>query len=219
MHVLQEEPQSPAGLAMNRQGSSGEGRMKILDTRVQARKAGASVQEILEERARALARAPAQEEEEKEGLDLLTFRLGEECYGVDILLVQEVLPLAKESWTRIPCTPDFVVGAMNLRGRICSVLDVGRLLGLAAREPSDKAHVLMVLAEPEQQGGEPSAVGILADGLPRVRRVTAGEVKSPPESKRGRGTEYVRGFTGDLLIILDLRRLLSDPRIIVDEEP
>lgn len=175
-----------------------------------------SVQEILEQRARALALAPMKEEEE--GLELVTFRRGEERYGVDISLLQEILPFEKETWTRIPCTPDFVVGAINLRGRICSVLDVGRLLGLPPRQPSDKAHVLMIRVEGERKGEETSEVGILADDLPQVRRVAAAEVEPPPESRREQGKEYVRGITGGLLIILDLRRLLADPRIVVDEE-
>jgi len=175
------------------------------------------VQEILRERARALARAP-EEGKDEEGLELITFRLGEERYGVAMPLIQEILPLERDTWTRIPCTPDFVLGAMNLRGRICTVLDVGRLLGLPAREPSDTAHVLVTRVEEGQEGEGPSEVGILADDLPRVRRVAAGEVEAPPERSGARGKEYVRGITGDLLIVLDLERLLTDPRIVVDEK-
>ena len=88
---------------------------------------------ILEERARALARLPAKEEVEGGTLHLVTFPLGEERYGVEITLVQEIQSLESQAWTRVPCTPHFIFGAVNIRGRIYSVMDIARFLGLPSR--------------------------------------------------------------------------------------
>jgi purine-binding chemotaxis protein CheW len=173
--------------------------------------------EVLERRAQALARLPEREVRKDETLHLVAFRLGEERYAVPITLVQEVHPLDPGSWCRVPCTPAFIVGAVNIRGRIYSVMDVGRFLGLSSRAMSETPHVLLV------QGGNLDnrgalALGVLADDVPRVARVPLTELTSSSVSIPTRAQDFVRGVSEDMLIILHLERLLSDPEIIVYEE-
>ncbi len=176
-----------------------------------------SEMEILERRARVLARLPTEEAAEGETLHLLTFPLGEERYGVDIALVQEVQPLESQTWSLVPCTSDFIVGAVNIRGRIYSVMDMARFLGLPQRPPSEAAHVLLVQGGVQgDEGG--MELGILADDVPQVITVSLAEVQPSSATVSTQAQEYVRGVTDDMLIILDLERLLSDPRIIVHEE-
>ena len=176
-----------------------------------------SEMEILEKRARALARVPAGEEVEEEILHLVTFFLGDECYGVEIDLVQEVQPLQRGTWSRVPCTPDFIVGAVNIRGRIYSVMDVARFLGLPPRPLSETSHVLLVRGG-GQEGEAEMELCILADDAPQVARVSLTQVHPSTDTISSRAQEYVRGVTGEMLIILDLERLLSEPRIIVHKE-
>jgi purine-binding chemotaxis protein CheW len=168
--------------------------------------------EVLERRAKALARPPTEEAAESETLHVVAFPLGEERYGIEVTMVQEVQPLEPHIWSRVPCTPHFIVGAVNIRGRVYSVMDAGRFLGLPSRSLSETGHVLLV------RGEEGMELGILADDIPQVARVPLAEVQPASATVSSRAQEYVRGVTNDMLIILNLPRLLSDPGIIVHEE-
>jgi purine-binding chemotaxis protein CheW len=175
-----------------------------------------SEMDILEERARALARRPAAEIAADEALHLITFRLGSEFYAVEIALVQEAQPLQRQNWSPVPCAPDFIIGAVKLRGRIYSVMDIGRFLGLPVRPLSDTAHILLVGGD--NQGGEPEMeLTILADSRPTAINIPRAEVHPPVATISLRGQKYVRGVTNEMLVILDLSRLLADDSIIVDE--
>ena len=174
-------------------------------------------QSELERRARALARLPTEVEVESETLHLVTFSLGEERYGVEITLVEGIQPLQSQTWAHVPCTPGFIVGAVNIRGRIYSVMDVGRFLGLPPRPLSETAHVLLVRNGSQGATGE-MELGILADDLPQVANIPLTEVQPPSATISNQAQKYVQGVTADMLIILHLERLLSDPAIIVDEE-
>jgi len=174
-------------------------------------------QSELERRARALARLPTEVEAKSETLHLVTFSLGEERYGVEITLVEGIQPLQSQTWAHVPCTPGFIVGAVNIRGRIYSVMDVGRFLGLPPRPLSETAHVLLVRNGSQGATGE-MELGILADDLPQVANIPLTEVQPPSATISNQAQKYVQGVTADMLIILHLERLLSDPAIIVDEE-
>ena len=174
-------------------------------------------QRTLEERARSLAHPPAEEEVEGETLRLVAFSLKEERYGVEITLVHEIQPLDSRTWSRVPCTPGFIVGAVNIRGRIYSVMDIGRFLGLPSRPLSETAHVLLVRGG-DREVEEGMELSILADDLPQVVNVPLAEVQPPSATISNQAQKYVRGVTADMLIILDLERLLSEPGIRVHEE-
>jgi purine-binding chemotaxis protein CheW len=169
----------------------------------------------LARRARALARPPVEEAAEGETLHLAAFPLGEERYAVEISQVQEVRPLEPQTWSRVPCAPDFIVGAVNVRGRICSVMDVARFMGLPPRPLSETVHILLVRGEGAEGEME---LAILTDDLPQAVVVSLSEMQPPPPTISGQVHAYVRGVTDDMLVILDLERLLSGPRIIVHQE-
>ena len=120
------------------------------------------------------------------------------------------------AWSRVPSTPDFIVGAVNIRGRIYSVMDVARFLGLPSRPVTENTHVLLV------QGGDGETddemeLCILADDLPKVANIPVTEMQ-PRQTVSDQTQEYVRGVTADMLVILDLGRLLRDPGIVVNEK-
>jgi purine-binding chemotaxis protein CheW len=175
----------------------------------------------LQRRARALARPPAEDAADAETLHLVSFRLGEERFGVDISRVREIRPLAPLTWSRVPCTPDFIVGAVNVRGRIYSVMDVARFMGLPSRALSEVAHVLLVRGEADAAHGSgvdgEMELGILADDVPRATVVPLSRIQPPP-SVSGAAQPHVRGVTEDMCVVLDLESLLADPAIVVCEE-
>ncbi len=171
----------------------------------------------LERRARALAHLLIEDEVGGETLHLVTFSLGEERYGVEITLVQVIQPLESQTWSLVPCTPAFIVGAVNVRGRIYSVMDIARFLALPPRPLSETAHVLLVRNGDRGAEGE-MELGILTDDLPQVINVPLAEVQPASATISPQAQKYVRGVTADMLVILDLERLLSDPAIIVRQE-
>jgi purine-binding chemotaxis protein CheW len=140
---------------------------------------------------------------------LLEFRLAQERYAVESRYVQEVHPL--KDLTPLPCTPPFVVGVVNVRGRIVSVLDLKKILELPEKGLTDLHRVILVR-------GEDFEVGILADVIVGVRFVLENTLQPSLPTLTGLRAEYLKGVTAERLIILDLKRILADPKIIVNDE-
>jgi purine-binding chemotaxis protein CheW len=163
---------------------------------------------LLRERASLLAREPAAEET-GERFEVVEFLLGRERYGIETSYIREVCPLREV--TPLPGTPPFVLGIMNLRGEILSVLDIRTFFGLGrpAGSPLDKVIVLR---------GAAMEFGILADEVIGVRTVPALEVQGSLATLTGIRADYLKGVTGDHLVLLDAGKLLSDRRIVVHEE-
>jgi purine-binding chemotaxis protein CheW len=165
------------------------------------------MQAILEERARALARVT--EVEGGEGMQLVVFTLANETYGIPTNYVREVQPLQHIS--PVPCTPNFVVGVVNIRGSIYSVIDIRQFFGVPKQEITDLTKVVLVNAAGLD-------VGILADDVSGEMSVPQAEIKPPLAAQATVKEEYVQGVTQDMLIILNLEALMGDERLIVHEE-
>jgi purine-binding chemotaxis protein CheW len=165
------------------------------------------VRSILDERARALAKVSVAETGET--MQLVVFALASETYGLASDYVREVQPLRNA--TPVPCTPSFVVGVINIRGAIYSVIDIREFFGVAKQEITEMTKVILVKAA----GLE---VGIMADDVIGAKSVPLGEVKPPLDAHGGGKDEFIQGVTRDMLIILNLEAILRDERIIVHEE-
>lgn len=165
------------------------------------------VQAILEERARALAKVA--ETKTGETLRVVIFSLSNETYGISTDYVREVQPLREIS--PVPCTPGFVVGVINIRGSIYSVIDIRDFLGVPKQEITDLTKVILV----DAAGLE---VGILADDVSGEMSVPLAEIKPSLATHGGIKEEYTQGVTKDMLIVLNLEALMHDERIIVHEE-
>jgi len=139
----------------------------------------------------------------------VVFKLASETYGIPTEYVREVQPLQKIS--PVPCVPKFVIGIINIRGAIYSVIDVRRFLGAPPHERTAKTKVLLV-------SGAGLDVGILADDVLGEISIPQAEIKSPLATRAGLKEEYIEGVTRDMLSILNLEALLSDESIIVHEE-
>ena len=140
---------------------------------------------------------------------MLEFRLAQERYAVESRYVQEVHPL--KELTPLPCTPPFVVGIVNVRGRIVPVLDLKRFLDLPEKGLTDLHRVILVR-------GQDFEVGLLADVVVGVRSIPIDSLQPSLPTLTGVRNEYLKGVTAERLVLVDLQRVLSDPRIIVHDE-
>ena len=167
----------------------------------------AKVQAILEKRAQALARAT--EVETGETMQFVVFSLANETYGIPTGYVKEVQPLRDVS--PVPCTPDFVVGVINIRGSIYSVVDIRQFLGVQKQEVTDLTKVILV----DAAGLE---VGVLADDVSGSMSIAMAEIKPSLATQATVKEEYIQGVTKDMLIILNLDTLMRDERVVIHEE-
>lgn len=135
--------------------------------------------------------------------ELLTFTLGAESYGLDILKVQEIR--GYETPTRIANTPDFIKGVVNLRGHIVPIVDlrVKLSLGDAKFDQSTVVIILNVLGR---------VVGVVVDGVSDVIALAPEQIKPAPEFGSVLDTQYILGLAtveGHLLIIIDIEKLMG----------
>ena len=166
-------------------------------------------EQILRTRARALARRPPPASAAGAMLELLEFRLASERYAVESRLVQEVHPL--RDLTPLPCTPPFVLGIVNVRGRILPVLDLKKFFDLPERGLTDLHRIILVR-------GNDLELGLLADVIVGVRCVAADSLQTSLPTLTGIGADFLKGVSDERLVVLDLDRILLDPKIILHEE-
>jgi purine-binding chemotaxis protein CheW len=168
------------------------------------------VRQILEERARALARPP-DGQADGDTVELVVLAVGAERYGIDVRLIREVRPLA--GLAPVPGTPAFWSGLVNLRGSLCPVLSLRRYLRAAVGEDADGADrgVLVVVTAP-------FTAALLVDAAVEVRRYAPGELQPLGGGAGDRAHTAVQSITGDLLQVLDPGALLADPGLVVGRE-
>jgi purine-binding chemotaxis protein CheW len=163
---------------------------------------------VMEERARRLARVPEADEREGELLQVVTFTLGNERYGLETRYIREVIPLA--DFTPLPGAPDFLIGVTNMRGQILAFLDLRKFFGVAVKGLTDQTRVIVL-------GEDRPEFGVLADATYEVTTLRPAEVLDPPETVAGGGRDYLRGVTADALLLLNGGVLLNDPRLFIDQ--
>ena len=137
----------------------------------------------------------------------LTFMLAGEEYGVDILRVQEIK--GWDSATRIPNTPDYVQGVINLRGTIVPIIDLRMRFDLEKLEYGPTTVVVVLKATTDKKE---RTMGIVVDGVSDVYSVGGGELKPAPEFGEDVSAEFVKGLAtiGEkMVIMLDIDRLLN----------
>jgi purine-binding chemotaxis protein CheW len=167
------------------------------------------VERILRARAQILARVAGQDHAKEATLEILEFRLASERYAVESRYVQEVHPL--KELTPLPCTPAFVLGIVNVRGRILPVLDIKKLFGLAEQGLTDLHRIILV-------HGHGLELGLLADVIVGTRSLSVASLQPSLPTLTGIRAEYLRGVNEERLVVLDLDRLLTDPNLVVHEE-
>ena len=169
----------------------------------------AETNRILSARALALARPPQPAQAAAESIEVVEFLLASEHYAVESRYVREVHPL--ENLTPLPCTPAFVLGIVNLRGEILSVIDLRKFFGLPEQGLTNLSKVIVL------QSAD-MLFGILADALAGVRRVPLGGMQTSLPTLTGVRAEYLKGVTPERMVILDAEKLLAAEGIVVHEQ-
>lgn len=136
-------------------------------------------------------------------LQLVTFNLGEEEFGVDILHVKEIIRMMEI--TKVPKSPEFVDGVINLRGHVIPIIDLRKRFSMGTREHDKNTRISVV------ELGD-SVVGFVVDSVHEVLRIPSGTVEPPPAVVAGIDADYISGvgkLDDRLLILLELQKLLS----------
>jgi len=133
----------------------------------------------------------------------VTFRLGDEIYGIDVLQVQEVLRITEIS--PVPGAPNHVLGIINLRGNVVTVIDARNRFGLPPKETDDASRIVVVDAYEK-------VVGLLVDNVSEVAYVPNSQIELAPNVGTDDGNKFVSGVSnrdGELLIMVDLAKLIN----------
>ena len=138
----------------------------------------------------------------------LTFELGGELYGLEILKVREIIGMM--DITSVPQTPDFVKGLINLRGKVIPVLDLRLKFGLPEMDYTDRTAIIVVEIDMDEAVVH---MGIAVDTVSEVINITAGDIESTPNFGARLKTEYITGMAkvkGRVIILLDIGLVLTD---------
>ena len=164
---------------------------------------------ILRARARALAAGGKAEATSAHLLlEVVEFVLGPEHYGIESSHIREIHPL--NEFTPLPCTPSFVLGLVNVRGQILSIIDIKKLFDLPERGLTNLNKVIIVHTNHME-------LGILADAILGVRSIAREELHPALPTQTGIREEYLKGITKDPLVVLDVERILCDEKILVND--
>ncbi len=145
----------------------------------------------------------------------LTFRLSDEVYALEIGKVREVLDFAGA--TRVPRTPEFLRGVINLRGAVVPVADLRLKFGLGPTERTVNTCVIITEVTVE---GETTVLGCLADSVQEVIELDGGAVSPPPRIGTKLRTEFIRGMgrrDDRFIILLDIDRVFSTEELALVE--
>jgi purine-binding chemotaxis protein CheW len=136
-------------------------------------------------------------------LQLVSFKINEEEFGINILQVQEINRMLQI--TKVPNAPEFVDGVVNLRGRIIPVVDLRTRLGMPRRQADQSTRIIVVELEE-------STVGFIVDEVKEVLRIPKNITEPPPKMVAGIDAEYITAvgkLEDRLLILLDLEKIFS----------
>ncbi|OYW93262.1 MAG: chemotaxis protein CheW [Alishewanella sp. 32-51-5] len=137
-------------------------------------------------------------------LQCVTFRLEDETYGINVMQVQEVLRYTEIA--PVPGSPDYVLGIINLRGNVVTVIDTRARFGLPPAEVSDNTRIVIIEAEKQ-------VIGILVDSVAEVVYLKQSEIDNAPNVGTDESARFIQGVAnreGELLILVDLNKMLND---------
>ena len=138
-----------------------------------------------------------------ETLQIITFKVGKEEFSVSILQVQEIIRIT--DITKVPNSPPFVEGVINLRGNVIPVIDSRKRFGLPQAEKTDASRVIVV-------DSDGKIVGLIVDSVTEVLQLSRSTVEAPPDIVGGVDSDYIEGvgkYDNRLVILLNLSKLLN----------
>lgn len=138
-----------------------------------------------------------------ETIQVVSFKLGSEEYGVDIAQVQEINRMV--AVTHVPRAPKFMEGVINLRGQLIPIIDLRTRFGMPRVEHSKNTRIVVTEIGTKR-------VGMVVDSVSEVLRLDLGQIEDAPEMISGVDTEYIRGvgkIEDRLIILLDLAKIIN----------
>lgn len=144
----------------------------------------------------------------------LTFRLDERDYGVEITRVREIIGMIEV--TKVPQTYPFVLGVVNLRGKVIPVIDLRLRFDLDYRQPDERTCIIVV--EVDSPSGQTALMGAVVDQVSEVVMVEAGDLEKTPNFGVELDTSYIMGMaktTGGVKILLDIDQVLGETPLVV----
>lgn len=141
-------------------------------------------------------------------LEVVEFVLGTEHYGIESCHIREIQPLSE--FTPLPCAPPFVLGLVNVRGQILSIINIKKLFDLPEKGLTDLNKVIIVHTRHME-------LSVLADAILGVRSIPLDELHPALPTQTGIRADYLKGITKDPMVVLDVEKILSDEKILVDE--
>ena len=140
----------------------------------------------------------------------LTFKLGAEEYGLEILKVQEIIKMM--DITRVPRTPAFVRGVINLRGKVIPVVDLRLKFCMESRENTDKTCVIVVQVAQANATNGAVTMGTLVDEVSEVLDINGEQIEPAPEFGTSVNTDFILGMgkvAKKVIMLLDIDKVLS----------
>jgi len=140
-------------------------------------------------------------------MQLVSFSLAKELYGIEITKVREIILIT--DITRIPETPDYLKGLINLRSTVIPVIDLRVRFGMPEGEMTDDSRIMVL-----QAGGK--TIGIVVDAVSEVLRVKHDQIAPPPPTVAGLGRDYLNGLVkldDKLLILLEIDKIFNEEEI------
>lgn len=137
-------------------------------------------------------------------LQYVTFRLADETYGINVMQVQEVLRYTEIA--PVPGAPSYVLGIINLRGNVVTVIDTRQRFGLMTTDTTDSTRIVII--EVDQQ-----VVGIMVDSVSEVVYLRQSEIETTPNVGNEESAKFIQGVcnkNNQLLILVELNKLMSD---------
>ena len=162
----------------------------------------------LRERAKVLALETKDESAGQEYIEIIEFRLGSETYAFETEFVREVYLL--NNFTHLPGLPDFSVGIINIRGQILSIVDLKKLFDIPAGGIGELNKIIIIQNNKME-------FGILADVVLGTRSIPKESVQESYTGMPGIESGYLKGVTGDHLIVLNAKNILEDEKILINQ--
>jgi purine-binding chemotaxis protein CheW len=167
-----------------------------------------TVKDILHQRAKEAAKS-IEAEIMEDVIEIICFKMGNDVYALEDRFVQELYPYMLP--TKVPCTPEFVLGIVNIRGNFISVVDLELFLGMKKNENSKEGFILLCSNKKMEFALK---IEEILDGI----KISAKSIQPLPQSLNIKKEELIEGVTQEGVILLSGKKLLEDSRIVVHEE-